>query len=96
MKQERSIDELLEVMLDNVTEFEDGLCAWAVRLYCIYLINHEEFEKLHRYIKENRPWFSFMGGAYYWSVGKLEPRLKWIRKHIKKLRRKKPWYYPPL
>jgi hypothetical protein len=92
MKQERSIDELLEVMLDNTAEFEDGLCKWRYNLR--NKISDEEHIRLHRYIEKNRPWFCF--GTHYWPKGKLEPRLKWIRKHIKKLRRKKPWYYPPL
>lgn len=94
MKQERSIDELLEVMLDNIDKFEKGLCLWNTSLYAEDKISEEEWIRLRRYIKKNQPWF-YLGG-YYWPKGILEPRLKWIRKHIKKLRRKKPWYYPPL
>lgn len=94
MKQERSIDELLEVMLDNTAEFKLGLCVWNLNLYSKEVIDEEEYEKLRAYIKENKPWYSF--GEYYWSVGKLQPRLKWIHKHIKKLRKNKPEYYPPL
>lgn len=94
MKQERSIDELLEVMLDNINKFEKGLCLWNTALYAADKISEEEWIRLRRYIKKNRPWFSFY--PYYWPEGELEPRLKWIRKHIKKLRKNKPEYYPPL
>lgn len=82
----RTIKELLEVMLNNQQIFTHGLCAWATDLFCKDIISLEELYTLRSYIKDNKP-FNFntlFGDAYYWKSGKLEPRVKWLEKYIKK------------
>lgn len=90
----RTIKELLQVMLDNQQYFEDGLCSWVTDLYWeskFKLITHNEVAKIKAYITENRPSkFSSISAfknrhrEYYWEVGNINPRIEWLKKHIKK------------
>ncbi len=84
----RSIKELLQVMLDNLILFDNGLCYWATELYHEELISYEERRILMNYIQNNKPSFSsitsLVTGGYYWRAGKINPRIKWINKHINK------------
>ncbi len=89
----RTIKELLQIMLDNPQHFDYGLCRWAVNLYCGELITSEEYWILRNYIKVNKPFIfsSFdvlnqriSSNPYYWKVGKIEPRIEWLKKHINK------------
>jgi hypothetical protein len=89
----RSIKELLELMLQHQELFKSGLCHWVGRLHChgVYLISFDEYYVLKRYIKENRPskYFSLVAykhrnSDFYWELGCIHPRIKWIKKHIKK------------
>ncbi len=86
---QRSIKELLELMLDNQQLFTDGLCCWAITLRWQGKINNVEQLRLHFYIKDNPPLLVYlrkiiMNGGYYWKPGDIAPRIKWINKHIKK------------
>lgn len=89
----RTIKELLQIMLDNPQHFENGLCMWTNNLYYGELITSEEYWILRNYIKTNRPFicssFDVLNqrislNPYYWKVGKIEPRIKWLKKHINK------------
>ena len=92
MKEERSIKELLEVMLENQELFNGGLCSWAWYMYREDKITFEEYRILDCYIRENRPskfssleaW-NYQNRGYYWKYNNIKPRIKWIKKHIKKL-----------
>ena len=87
----RNIKELLQLMLDNKYFFKEGLCYWKNELYLYDLITKQERATLHDYIRNNRPsMFSsidaFFHGesGYYWKCGDVRPRIKWLKKHIKK------------
>ena len=90
----RTIKELLQIMLDNPQHFDEGLCRWTNNLYIENLINGNEYWTLIDYIKANRPsiFSSFdvfkqkiIGQSYYyWGIGKIEPRIEWLKKHINK------------
>lgn len=93
----RSIKELLEVMLNNKDLFRSGLCQWNDHLCTQDIITWDERIILKNYIRSNRPPFydnlTIFGHVirrddpithYYWKLGKIEPRLKWIKKHIAK------------
>ena len=87
----RTIKELLQVMLDNKGEFECGLCNWVTKIFHKGKIDIDEYDLLTCYIEENRPskWSSLSAylsrnSCYYWKKGDIKPRLKWIKKHIKK------------
>lgn len=89
----RTIKELLQVMLNNPRYFENGLCGWKNNLYIAKLINGKEYWALRDYIEVNRPFIcsSFdvlnqriSSNPYYWKIGKIEPRIEWLKKHINK------------
>jgi hypothetical protein len=88
---ERTIKELLQLMLDNQNLFERGLCHWNDILYRKCLITKKERTKLYVYIQDNRPSmvssieaFISRDSEYYWKFGNIKPRIEWIKKHIKK------------
>jgi hypothetical protein len=88
----RTTKELLEVMLKYQDFYDAGLCAWVNSLHLCKIISTEEGFHLKRYIKNNRPnkyssfeCFIHRDSAYYWEMVNLAPRIKWIKKHIKKL-----------
>lgn len=83
----KDIKTLLQLMLDNQGLFQSGLCSWASGLP----LSFNEWMDLKKYIRENRPSmfsstdaFLHCTDCYYWKVGDIEPRLKWINKHIQK------------
>ena len=89
----RSIKELLELMLCNQHLFSTGLCFWSWKLCEMGIISGIEMNYLDNYISQNRPlykWYNFFTSVnhpysgYYWEIGHIKPRIKWINKHIKK------------
>ena len=84
MKKERTIKELLQLMLDNQELFTTSLCTWKARLYLNDIITTDESISLAIFIDEHRPWVKIfqMNSGYYWSKGKIKPRIKWIKKYI--------------
>ena len=92
MEKDRSTKELLQVMLDNKPFFMSGLCSWVDKLECNFIVNSHERRVLSIYIRDNKPskWSSIDAyknyySPHYWCVGNIKLRLKWIKKHIKKL-----------
>lgn len=84
----RTIKELLELMLENQQYFKSGLYDWALDLYFEDIITPFERRRLTDYICSNKPTFFespfyYIFGCYYWKIGDIKPRLKWIEKHIK-------------
>jgi hypothetical protein len=92
MKTERTLKELLELMLANQPLFNTGLCFWCESLYMRNIINRHEHNILFQYIKSNPPFFRGLIARliapskqyYYWRSDSLAPRIKWLKKHIKK------------
>jgi hypothetical protein len=93
MKTERSIKELLELMLEYqglYSYYSLGLCHWTFTLLRYGLLLNSEYCKLKDYIDKNRPSKYSSLDAYfnrksplYWKSDNIEPRIKWIKKHIK-------------
>ena len=86
--QNKTMVELLELMLKNQGLFHSGLCYWAQRLESANIISRDERYRLEDYIAENKPFFivRWWHGDYFWKPMSIEPRVKWIKKHIKKLK----------
>lgn len=87
----RSTKELLQLMLDNRSCFTGGLCAWVTVMWCSNIITIGEQQLLMDYIRRNRPnWlsstnaFKRRNSSYYWEPNVIEPRIKWLKKHIKR------------
>jgi len=94
-KQNRTIKELLQVMLDNKQLFSRGLCEWNNKLWEQSFITINEYYLLNQYIKDNKPsineWSISMllyspgkFSIFYWKCGALYPRVQWLKKHIRK------------
>ena len=88
----RTIKELLELMLENKNLFRMGLCQWASDLHWTKVkTTRDEYDLLLVYIQNYRPsMFSSIDAfkcrkeLFYWPAGKRGPRIRWIKKHIKK------------
>lgn len=87
----RNINELLKLMLKNKQLFNAGLCCWVVEMYRNKIITRDERILLLIYINNNKPklkWYNphrlFNNNypAYYWILGCIKPRIKWLKKHI--------------
>ncbi len=83
----RTIKELLTIMLENKGLFSTGLCLWACDVAHRGLINPEEYYVIVVYIKANKPFTIYRMFAklnYYWRPQDIYPRIRWIKRHIKK------------
>jgi hypothetical protein len=87
MKKERTIKELLQLMLEHQELFRKGLCMWVGDLCWDKYITSKESDILDKYIQKNRPknFYWLTGDEYYWKDGDIKPRIKWIKKHIARL-----------
>ena len=90
----RTQKELLEVMLANIGSLRSGLCFLSSELFTQGIITFDEHIVMGNYIKYHKPsifssWNAFIHDCsrspYYWSRGDVEPRIKWLKQHIKKL-----------
>lgn len=86
-----NINKLLQIMLYHKACFTTGLCYWSQTLVDREIITEKEGDELYKYITENRPSkfssisaFKSRDTFYYWEYGYIEPRIKWLKKHIKK------------
>jgi hypothetical protein len=99
MEETRTTKQLLQVMLENVGFISidecHGLCALVCKLIRDEQINNREWHLLYDFIDGNRPsMFSSFEAfrhsqledeGFYWDRGKAAPRIKWLKKHIKRL-----------
>lgn len=89
MEPRRPIKELLTIMLENQHLFSEGLCFWCTRMMRMGIISFDERDFLLKYIYDNRPTglLSYFNkdGHFFWEMGVIYQRIKWIKKHIKKL-----------
>lgn len=80
----RSNKELLKVFLENTECFKSGLCIWIDTLKIRGIISGYEFAYIMKLIRENKPFIAkLLGKAYYWKSGKINPRIKFLKKHLK-------------
>ena len=87
----RTNKELLQVFLDNQNLFKCGLCEWVRELYHNFLISEKEKFYLYNLINNNRPFFIRIKDilscrkrtCYYWKIGDIKPRIKWLKKYLK-------------
>lgn len=85
---------VLKLVLENKYRFEqnDGICNVIRSLYINDEISISEMQVSREYMENNKPWFAdlrwnWFQTAYWWRAGRTKPRVKWINKHIKKLKR---------
>jgi hypothetical protein len=91
----RTIKELFELLLSKEETFHGSICLWALRLSTLGVITHPEYCSIRDYVANNKPsifydWERFKhsvihkGKALYWERDLKEPRMKWIKKQLKK------------
>jgi hypothetical protein len=88
MENNRSIIELLKIVLDNVNSVESigigGLCSLIDELYLDDYINTDELDMLSIYMGDNIPvdksWCD-----YWWPKYEVKPRKEWLENQIKLL-----------
>ena len=92
MKKERTIKELLQLMLEHQELFVYGLCSWVTNVKINGKITFHEKYVLMDFIYKNRPSkyssigaFKYRGRMFYWKSDNIKPRIKWIKKHIARL-----------
>lgn len=77
---------VFEKTLENEDQFSSGLCAWInkVRFKLHEEISLNDVYLAYAYIQINQPFFSKIRvwSDFFWSYGDLEPRMKFIKKHI--------------
>jgi hypothetical protein len=92
MKKERTIKELLQLMLEHQELFTHGLCSLVVNVKISGKITSYEKIVLMDFIHKNRPSkyssidaFKHKDRMFYWKPNNIKPRIKWIKKHIARL-----------
>lgn len=86
---ERSIKELLIIMLNNKKLFSDGLCRWIYCLQVNVIFTEKEVVIIKHYISINKPkktlgiwglvdkyYYKTNSFHYYWKATKIKPRIE--------------------
>lgn len=87
----KTIKELLELLRIEITrryntDIFTGMCGAIFALnYRNYILN-KEMNMLFEYLENNVPNNVDVDGTkdYWWEIGKIQPRYKWIDKHLNK------------
>src|SRR5574343_263501 len=89
----RSLEELLQIILDNIEGLETGLCGLVGDLRRNGTLTTTEADVLLTHISYNRPskFSSILAyinrySCYYWPEGLKYPRKKWLKKQIKQVK----------
>lgn len=91
MEKEKTIAQLLQLLLDNKEKFSIGLCGFISNLLDKNIISFIEYKILNDYMKENlpisRPYQIYPNSrpvyGFCWKPHVFTCREKWIIKHIK-------------
>lgn len=85
----RNINELLQLTLKKAYNISfGGLCILIIQILQDKEITIEEYVLLENYIKIHKPFgILFRTDAYYWSMNKRKPRIRYLKKHIKRTSR---------
>lgn len=78
----RTIIELLQIVLDNISKCSYGFCEFIDTLFITGFITNGEAYLLHTYLYNNRPENKNLQ-EYWWLPSILEPRIEWLKEHIK-------------
>lgn len=86
----RTTKELLIILRDNIElSTINGLCFLNITLLYKNIITDAEHTIIHDYIYNNQPskksklYGGSDNGFYYWPKGEKEPRLRWLKYHIR-------------
>jgi hypothetical protein len=93
MSQPRDLKTILEIILKNTEEYyngfgmSSGLCYMAAFTQIITKeIDKDEYHQFKEYLYAHKPLAARLrNDNYFWSRHKVAPRIKWLKKHIRKL-----------
>lgn len=82
----RNINKLLQLTLKKAYNISfDGLCILIIQMIKDKEITVEEYVLLEDYIKIHKPFgVLFREDAYYWPMNKRKPRIRYLKRHIKR------------
>lgn len=89
MKLSEGLEKLLSVIKRG--DVYEGLCSEKTNLYFDNILSWNDNYNIAEYFSNNKPltWYRvFHSTGYWWKPGKVKPRKKWLKKHIKKLKAK--------
>ena len=90
---EKGFDTLLENI--KLFDFSGCLCYWIKECANSKRLSRQDGNLLRNYVQDNAPFlhmFNFSNN-YYWKKHKLPPRLKYIEKHKKLIRKEREKRY---
>lgn len=84
----RTTKELLQILLNNKCYFENGLCVLAYNLWYNKIISKKEYLYIKEYLYSSNviTLRKLFGYSHFWKCGEWEPREKWLKSKIKKLK----------
>ncbi len=77
----KEIKILLQIMLDNIHMLETGLCRLNIKLTELNIITKKECLIIKYYLEKQIQHSSF----FWWKLREIEPRVNWLKEHIKLL-----------
>lgn len=77
----RHISELLQLLLNNMDKFYEGLCQLSKDIRKDDVITSDEFHTLLEYIDDGMN-MEDVCWPYLFIPGKAEPRIKWLEERI--------------
>jgi hypothetical protein len=87
----RTIKVLLELVLENIFFLNEGFCDLIRGLKAREEISIEEHAELRKYLRDNEYPNETIWRPYWWKPGDKEPRIAWLKEHIKRnTKSKKP------
>lgn len=63
----------------------DGLCSVVQMLESQKIVTTHDEQLIIQYLYANKPFTSHFRKLYFWKPYEIEPRRKWLEKHIKRL-----------
>jgi hypothetical protein len=74
----RKIKDLLELVLENINSMTYHMCGLTMNMYEKEIISYYELATVRIYFQDNCP-------KKQWKLGEIEPRVNWLKEHIKLL-----------
>jgi hypothetical protein len=93
MKTDLELFQLMSIRINSVGR--TGLCRLSTELHYIGDIILEESMRIKQILTMNKPKTFYMlltDSAYWWKPGKIRPRKRWLKKMIKRIKKKDYWY----
>jgi hypothetical protein len=76
----------IEQVMIQPSRFQwNGMCQVIAFMRMVNILTLDEYMMVKAYIKKHEPKKLWNTSAYWWQPGDYEPRIKWLKEHIKSL-----------